>query len=420
MPKSKTAAQGSLSLHVPEPIVRPGDEPDFSHIEIPRAGETPCPPVDVDAADIRDLAYSIIRVLNRNGEAVGPWAAFIGDDLDDDALIKGLRDMMTTRSFDARMTLAQRQGKTSFYMQCTGEEAVACAFQAVLAPGDMNFPTYRQQGLLISQGRDLLLDMMNQIYSNEKDRLRGRQLPVLYSNRAHGFFSVSGNLGTQFVQAVGWAMASAIKGDDKIAVGWIGDGSTAESDFHAALVYASVYRPPVVLNVVNNQWAISSFSGIAGGESATFAARAHGYGFPSIRVDGNDYLAVYAAAKWASMRARQNLGPTLIELVTYRAAAHSSSDDPSKYRPREESDAWPLGDPVERFKNHLIVRGIWSQARHDQAEAETDDEILQVQQEAESHGTLHDGGSPSVGDMFEGVYKEMPPHLREQRKNAGA
>ena len=265
MPKSKTAAQGSLSLHVPEPIVRPGDEPDFSHIEIPRAGETPCPPVDVDAADIRDLAYSIIRVLNRNGEAVGPWAAFIGDDLDDDALIKGLRDMMTTRSFDARMTLAQRQGKTSFYMQCTGEEAVACAFQAVLAPGDMNFPTYRQQGLLISQGRDLLLDMMNQIYSNEKDRLRGRQLPVLYSNRAHGFFSVSGNLGTQFVQAVGWAMASAIKGDDKIAVGWIGDGSTAESDFHAALVYASVYRPPVVLNVVNNQWAISSFSGIAGG-----------------------------------------------------------------------------------------------------------------------------------------------------------
>ena len=202
---------------------------------------------------------------------------------------------------------------------------------------------------------------------------------------------MSGNLGTQFVQAVGWAMASAIKGDDKIAVGWIGDGSTAESDFHAALVYASVYRPPVVLNVVNNQWAISSFSGIAGGESATFAARAHGYGFPSIRVDGNDYLAVYAAAKWASLRARQNLGPTLIELVTYRAAAHSSSDDPSKYRPREESDAWPLGDPVERFKNHLIVRGTWSQARHDQAEAEIDDAILALQREAESHGTLHDG-----------------------------
>ena len=142
MPKSLTADPAPLSLHVPEPAIRPGDEPDFSHIEIPRAGETRCPPIDVDAADIKDMAYSIIRVLNRNGEAVGPWAAFLEDDLTDDLLIKGLRDMMTTRSLDARMTLAQRQGKTSFYMQCTGEEAVACAFQAALRPGDMNFPTY--------------------------------------------------------------------------------------------------------------------------------------------------------------------------------------------------------------------------------------------------------------------------------------
>ena len=420
MPKSPIADPAPLSLHVPEPAVRPGDEPDFSHIEIPRADETRCPPIDVDAADIKDMAYSIIRVLNRNGEAVGPWAAFLEDDLTDDLLIKGLRDMMTTRSLDARMTLAQRQGKTSFYMQCTGEEAVACAFQAALRPGDMNFPTYRQQGLLVSQGRDLILEMMCQIYSNEKDKLRSRQLPVLYSNRAHGFFSISGNLGTQFIQAVGWAIASAIKGDDKIAVGWIGDGSTAESDFHAALVYASVYRPPVVLNVVNNQWAISTFSGIAGSENATFAARAHGYGFPSIRVDGNDYLAVYASAKWASLRARRNLRPTLIEMVTYRAAAHSSSDDPSKYRPKEESDAWPLGDPIERFKNHLAVRKIWSQERHDQTEAEIDDDVLSLQKEAESYGTLHNGGSPSVGDMFEGVYKEMLPHLRDQRKESGA
>ena len=162
------------------------------------------------------------------------------------------------------------------------------------------------------------------------------------------------------------------------------------------------------------------FSGIAGSENATFAARAHGYGFPSIRVDGNDYLAVYASAKWASLRARRNLEPTLIEMVTYRAAAHSSSDDPSKYRPKEESDAWPLGDPIERFKNHPAVRKIWSQERHDQTEAEIDDDVLSLQKEAESYGTLHDGGSPSVGDMFEGVYKEKPPHLRDQRKESGA
>ncbi len=143
-----------------------------------------------------------------------------------------------------------------------------------------------------------------------------------------GFFTVSGNLGTQYPQAVGWAMASAIRGDDKIASGWIGDGSTAETDFHSALVFASVYRPPVILNIVNNQWAISSYQGIAGGESAKFAARAHGFGIASLRVDGNDYLAVYAASKWAADRARADFGPTLIEWVTYRAGAHSTSDDP--------------------------------------------------------------------------------------------
>ena len=201
----------------------------------------------------------------------------------------------------------------------------------------MCFPTYRQQGLLIAYGWPLV-DMMCEIFSNEKDRLKGRQLPGLYSFEKAGFFSVSGNLGTQYPQAVGWAMASAISGDTRIASGWIGEGSTAESDFHAALVFASVYRPPVILNVVNNQWAISSYQGIAGGESAQFAARAHGFGIPSLRVDGNDYLAVYAVSLWAAERARANLGPTLIEWVTYRAGAHSTSDDPSKYRPKDEGD----------------------------------------------------------------------------------
>ena len=198
--------------------------------------------------------------------------------------------------------------------------------------------------------------MMCQIYSNSNDPMKGRQLPVMYSSKLHGFFSISGNLGTQYPQAVGWAMASAIKGDTRVAAGWIGDGSTAESDFHAALVFASTYKAPVVLNIVNNQWAISTFQGIARGGSGTFAARGHGFGIPALRVDGNDYPAVYAVAKWAVERARRNLGPTLIEYVTYRAAAHSSSDDPSVYRPKEESEVWPLGDPIERLKNHLIVK----------------------------------------------------------------
>ena len=407
-------ADAPLTLHVPEPAVRPGGKPDFSNVRIPHAGSVARPAVNADPETMRDLAYSVIRILNRAGEAVGPWAGLLSDD----ELLQGLRDMMTLRAFDGRMQMAQRQGKTSFYMQHTGEEAVSCAFRKALKPGDMNFPTYRQAGLLIAGGYPLV-EMASQIYSNEHDPLKGRQLPVFYSSKEHGFFSISGNLATQYIQAVGWAMASAIKRDTKIAVAWIGDGATAESDFHAGLVFASTYRAPVVLNIVNNQWAISTFQGIARGGSGTFAARGLGFGIPALRVDGNDYLAVYAVAQWAIERARRNLGPTLIEYVTYRVGAHSTSDDPSAYRPKAESDAWPLGDPVIRLKNHLILRGAWSEERHKQAEAEILDEVITAQKEAESYGTLHGGGAPSVRDIFEGVYAEMPPHLRRQRQEAG-
>ncbi|MGE0408934.1 MAG: thiamine pyrophosphate-dependent enzyme [Amphiplicatus sp.] len=408
-------SKNAPSLFVPEPEFRPGDTPYFSGVKIPKAGAARRPEIDVAAEEIHDLAYSIIRVLNRDAEAVGPWAGR----LTDDEALEGLRDMMKVRAFDARMLLAQRQGKTSFYVQSLGEEAIACAFQRALSPGDMNFPTYRQQGLLIASGYPMI-DMMNQIYSNAKDPMAGRQLPVLYSAKNHGFFTVSGNLATQFIQAVGWAMASAIKGDAKIAAGWIGDGSTAESDFHAALVFASTYRAPCVLNVVNNQWAISTFQGIARGRAATFAARGLGFGIPSLRVDGNDYLAVHAVSKWAVERARAGLGPTLVEHVTYRVGAHSTSDDPSAYRPKAESDAWPLGDPVERLKNHLIAAGVWSEARHAEAKAEIESEIVRLQKEAERIGTMQSGRKPPLREMFEDVYKETPVHLIRQREEAGA
>lgn len=403
---------GPLSFRVPEPPVRPGDEPDFSDFDVPRAGTVRRPDIDAKSEDIKDLATTMIRVLNRDAEAVGPWAI----DVDSDLLLDGLRAMMRTRAFDERMMTLQRQGKTSFYMKCTGEEAIAIGQQMALSEGDMNFPTYRQQGLLLCQDYPIV-DMVCQILSNARDPLQGRQLPVLYSSRKHGFFTISGNLGTQYVHAVGWAMASAIKGDTKIAVGWIGDGSTAESDFHAALVNASVYQPPVVLNIVNNQWAISSFQGIAGGDRATFAERALGYGIPSLRADGNDFIAVHAVSQWAIERARRNLGPTLIEWVTYRVAPHSTSDDPSRYRPREESEAWPLGDPILRLKNHLIKIGLWSEERHTQARAEFDEEMRMATKEAESHGVM--GGGSRARDMFEGVYKDMPPHLLQQRQKAG-
>jgi 2-oxoisovalerate dehydrogenase E1 component alpha subunit len=403
-----------LSLHVPEPKYRPGDTPDFSDVEIPAAGSAPKPDISASAAETEPLTTDLIRVLDDEGKAVGSW----DPKLDADTLRKILRDMVLQRIFDDRMYRAQRQGKTSFYMKATGEEAIAITAAAALDRDDMNFPTYRQQGLLIARGYPLY-EMMCQIYSNKGDKLHGRQLPIMYSSKDHGFFTISGNLATQFPQAVGWAMASAIKGDSRIAIGWIGDGATAEGDFHSGMTFAAVYNAPAVLCIVNNQWAISSFSGIAGSEKATFARRAVGYGLPGLRVDGNDVLAVYAAIRWAADRARSNLGSTLIEFFTYRAEGHSTSDDPSGYRPASESKAWPLGDPIERLKAHLVQLGEWDEEQDSALVEAVSAEVRAAQKEAERKGTLattsidfpHD-----VRTMFTDVYAEMPWHLREEQE----
>ena len=399
-----------LTLHVPEPRFRPGDPVDFAEVAVPAAGAAPRPEPSAHPSSFADLAYSLVRVLDDEGRAVGPW----NPQLSPDMLRRMLRSMALVRAFDERMFRAQRQGKTSFYMKSTGEEAVAVAAAYALDRDDMCFPSYRQQGLLIARDWSLV-DMMNQIYSNKGDRLQGKQLPIMYSVKECGFFSISGNLTTQYPQAVGWAMASAAKGDTRIAATWCGEGSTAEGDFHSACTFASVYRVPVILNIVNNQWAISSFSGFAGAESTTFAARAVGYGIAGLRVDGNDALAVYAATAWAAERARTNAGPTLIELFTYRAEGHSTSDDPSAYRSAGEPNAWPLGDPVKRLKDHLIALGEWDEDRHAAQDLELAEQVKAAQKEAEKNGILgHDLHQP-FDTLFEGVFEELPWHLKEQQ-----
>ncbi|GAC1037954.1 3-methyl-2-oxobutanoate dehydrogenase (2-methylpropanoyl-transferring) subunit alpha [Pseudomonas sp. No.117] len=403
-----------LQLHVPEPSGRPGRSTDFSYLQLCPAGRAEKPPVDVAPVDTRELATQLIRILDDDGNAVGPWAS----EEDPALLLQGLRAMLKTRLFDARMLKAQRQKKLSFYMQCLGEEAIAVGQTLALRPDDMHFPTYRQQGILIAREAPLE-EMICQLLSNARDPLKGRQLPVMYSYRDLGFFSISGNLGTQYIQAVGWAMASAIKGDTRIAAGWIGDGATAEGDFHAALTFAHVYRAPVILNIVNNQWAISTFQAIAGGEGITLATRGLGYGIAALRVDGNDFLAVLAASRWAAERARRNLGPTLIEWVTYRAGPHSTSDDPSKYRPADDWTHFPLGDPIDRLKAHLIGRGLWSDEQHQALTAELETEVTAAQKAAEAHGTFASDLAPSAADMFEEVYQDLPPHLRRQRQQLG-
>ncbi|WP_174298362.1 3-methyl-2-oxobutanoate dehydrogenase (2-methylpropanoyl-transferring) subunit alpha [Sphingomonas bacterium] len=399
-----------LSLHVPEPRFRPGDAVDFTAVDVPPAGSVRRPDIAEPAADFTDLSYSLVRVLDDAGQATGPWNPRLSPDM----LRAMLRSMAMTRAFDERMFRAQRQGKTSFYMKCTGEEAVAVAAAHALDREDMCFPSYRQQGLLIARDWSMV-DMMNQIYSNRGDRLQGKQLPIMYSVREAGFFSISGNLTTQYPQAVGWAMASAAKGDTRIAATWCGEGSTAEGDFHSALTFATVYRAPVIFNVVNNQWAISSFSGFAGAEATTFAARAVGYGIAGLRIDGNDALAVYAATSWAAERARTGAGPTLIEHFTYRAEGHSTSDDPTQYRSAGEPNAWPLGDPIRRLKDHLIAIGEWDEERHAAQDKALAEQVRAAQKEAEANGILGHGLHQPLASLFDGVFEEMPWHLREQQ-----
>ncbi len=403
----------ALTLHVPEPHYRPGDAVDFSHLTVSEPGAQPRPDEACPAAETHPLATDLIRVLGDDNQAHGPW----NPRLDAETLRTMLRHMALTRAFDERMFRGQRQGKTSFYMKCTGEEATSISAAMALAADDMIFPSYRQQGILIVRGYPLV-EMINQIYSNKGDKLKGRQLPIMYSSREHSFFTISGNLATQTPQAVGWAMASAIKGDTRIAATWVGEGSTAEGDFHAACTFAAVYNAPVILNVVNNQWAISSFSGFAGGERATFAQRGAGYGLASLRVDGNDALAVYAAERWAANRARANGGPTLIEHFSYRAEGHSTSDDPSGYRSAQEREEWPLGDPIMRLKNHLIALGEWDEGRQEELDRACAEEVKAATKEAEKNGILGHGMHHPFRTMFEDVFEELPWHLKEQAAQA--
>ncbi len=398
-------------LQIPRPTARPGDEPDFSYLDLSPAGSVDKPQIGARTRDIEFLSEGLVRVLDDDFKAKGPW----DPGLDATQLQVALRWMMLTRALDDRMWQIQRQGRISFYMQSRGEEAVSIAQGMALRPGDMCFPSYRNQGLFLYRGVRLV-DMMCQCLSNTRDMCKGRQLPIMYHSKAGNVFSISGNLATQFPQAVGWAMASAIKGEDHIAASWLGDGSTAEADFHHALTFAAVYQAPVILNVVNNQWAISTFQGTAGGGRRAFAARGLGLGIPGIRVDGNDLLAVYSATLWAADRARRGGGPTLIEHVTYRGGAHSTSDDPSKYRPKDEWQAFPLGDPVERLKQHLILEGHWSEKKHEQLAEQLKADVHAAWKEAQKFGTMTEGPFLDPATMFEDVYAEMPAHLESQRR----
>tara|TARA_B100000965_G_scaffold388019_1_gene392117 strand:+ start:3883 stop:5130 length:1248 start_codon:yes stop_codon:yes gene_type:complete len=403
-----TKKKKQVTLHVPSAPFRPGDKASFAPFEN-EPGDLPRPdPIKCTASETTDHAYGLVRVLDFDGNASGPW----NPELTPDELRKGLEHMVRMRIFDDRMMKMQRTGKLSFYMRSFGEEAVAIAQTMALENQDWIFPTYRQPGAQFVRGRGMV-SMINHCIGNEEDNVKGRQMPVHYTYRDGRFISVSSPVGTQFSQAVGVAMASQYKALDECCITWIGDGSSAEGDYHYALNFASVFKPPVILNIVNNQWAISTHANLASG-NPTFAARGLAYNVPSMRVDGNDFLALYAVTKWARQRAAAGEGATHIEVLTYRAGAHSSSDDPSRYRPGDEHEAWPGGDPVERLVQHLIAIGEWSEKEQKELEERVDGEVVAAYKEAVTYGDLANGPYPSADTIFTEVYEEVPWHLQEQ------
>jgi 2-oxoisovalerate dehydrogenase E1 component alpha subunit len=327
-------------------------------------------------------------------------------DVPEDDLLRMHRIMTLARALDDRGMRYQRQGRLGFYLPAAGEEGLAVGSAYPLRADDWLFPSYRVVGAALWRGAELDRLVAN-CYGNADDNSLGRQMPVHYSLAEINWLSISSPLGTQIVQAAGAARAMQIRKEDRVAVTWFGDGTTSGNDFHTGMNFAAVWKAPCVFFCQNNRWAISTpLSQQCGTER--LVDKAIGYGMPGVRVDGNDVLAVVQVMREAVQRARAGEGPTFIEALTFRMGPHSSSDDPTRYRPAAEVDAWARKDPLARFRNWLIREGVL-----------TEDEIKPIEEEcaaevAASFKRNEAVPKPSLESLFEDVYGEMPEHLREQ------
>jgi len=366
-----------------------------------RRPDNPADPAMAPSDD--DPALGLLTALGDDGsllptlEASPPPATLLAMD----------REMRRIRRIDDRMMRKQRQGAIGFYGAVTGQEAVPIATGFATEARDWIFPALRESAIMLVRGFPLPT-YLAQVYGNEADILRGRQMPSHMSGRAVNQVSWSSCLGPQLPQAVGAAMAARRRGDDVVTVGFTGDGATSEGDFHAAMNFAGVFRPPCVLVCQNNQWAIS-VPASRQTASETFAVKARAYGLPGVRVDGNDVLAVHRVLREAVARARGGKGPTFVEAVTYRLGAHSSSDDPRLYRTAEEEDVWRARDPILRLERHLRREGLLDDARIAEITAGIDAEIDAALARVEGLPP------PPRVSLFEDVLREPPWHLREQR-----
>lgn len=349
-------------------------------------------------------ARGLFQLLREDGTPVDE-AALAG--LDRELAVRLFEGMVRIRVTDARMMALQRQGRIGFYGEAVGQEAAIVGSAAVSRPEDWIVPALREAGVGLYRG--LTLDSyIAQIFGNAGDPTKGRQMPCHPCDRENNYVVMSSCVSTQIPHAVGIAMAMKIKGDKKVCFGYMGDGGTSEGDFHVAMNFAGVTKCPVVLICQNNQWAIST-PGSVQLAADTIALKGVGYGVEAIRADGNDVLAVHAAVGYAADKARRGDGPTFIELLTYRVSAHSSSDDPTRYRDEKVTELWKgQRDPIRRLETYLLARG-WLAAGAREALAtqiEIDVREAIARQEAV--------GAPALATLIDDVFEEPTWLLREQ------
>jgi pyruvate dehydrogenase E1 component alpha subunit/2-oxoisovalerate dehydrogenase E1 component alpha subunit len=351
------------------------------------------------------MSAPLLQTLDFEGHATGP-----APDVPAEDLVRLFRHMLMMRVLDQRMLSLQRQGRIGFYGTAAGQEAAVTGSAYALRPTDWVFPALREMGVSLWRGTSFK-EVVCQLIGNSGDVLIGRQMPCHFSDRKVLTVAWSSVIATQLPHAMGAAWAAKLQGHDTVMMGYLGDGATSTGDFHAAANFAGVLKTPVVFFIQNNQWAISvPLSRQTASE--TLAIKAQSYGFPGVRVDGNDILAVIAATRTAVERARRGEGPTLIEAVTFRMGGHSSSDDPTRYREGALVEEWQRRDPVTRFRAYLRGLGLVKDGDEERWNTEADDAIAAAVKEAEALPP------PPIESMFTDVYKDMPRHIEEQMRYA--
>ncbi|MGI0083731.1 MAG: pyruvate dehydrogenase (acetyl-transferring) E1 component subunit alpha, partial [Nitrososphaerales archaeon] len=351
----------------------------------------------------KDASSGLYQILAPEGEITS-----VGDPMiPSEELLTAYRSMVLTRILDEKLIALQRQGRMGTYVSCSGQEASQVGSVMGLSKADWIFPMYRDLGMAVQAGVPMLT-ILNRMFGNADDELLGRDLPNLLGWRKYKIVSFAAPIASHLPLAAGFAMAAKIRKDDLVTLSTFGDGATSSGEFHIAMNFAGVYKAPTIFVCENNQYAISVPLKMQTA-SATIAIKARAYGFEGVRVDGNDIIAVYTSVKRAAEKARRGEGPTLIECVTYRLGAHSTSDDWKKYRSVEEVEMWRKRDPIQRLKVYLERdRKIWTEDSDAKLRARFESEI------SSSISVSERIPPPSVETLFEEVYSELPWNLKEQ------